>query len=179
VPTLVAMLRGINLGSHNRLSMADLKAVVESLGGEHVRTYVQSGNVVFDGPLAARAGAAGEISAALKKVNGLEVEVVTRSAAELAAMVATPRFPDVEPQARHVTFLDRQPAAERLTSIDAARFAPDEFEVAGRDVYLHLPDGYGRSKLSNAFFEKRLGVVATTRNWRTVTALAELSAKNG
>jgi uncharacterized protein (DUF1697 family) len=176
VPTLVAMLRGINLGSHNRLSMADLRAVVESLGGERVRTYVQSGNVVFDGPLARRAGAAGEISAGLKKVNGLEVEVVTRTAAELATMTSKPRFPDADPQTRHVTFLDRQPDGERVASIDTQRFAPDVFEIVGRDIYLHLPDGYGRSKLSNAFFEKRLGVVATTRNWRTVTALAELAA---
>lgn len=179
MPALVAMLRGINLGSHNRLSMRDLSDVVESLGGEHVRTYVQSGNVVFDGPLAKRRDAGAAIAAALHRANGLTVEVITRSATELAAMAAEPRFADADPATLHVTFLDAAPEAERATSIDPEPFAPDAFLLDGRDVYLHCPNGYGRSKLSNAFFERRFGVAATTRNWRTVTALAELSARSG
>jgi uncharacterized protein (DUF1697 family) len=178
MPTLVAMLRGINVGSHNRLSMADLGGVVESAGGEHVRTYVQSGNVVFDGRLAARSDAAAVIAAALQRTNGLTVEVITRSASELAKLAATPRFAEADLASLHVTFLDRAPDAERVAAIDRARFEPDVFEVVGREVHLHCPNGYGRSKLSNAFFEKRLGVAATTRNWKTVTALAEMSARD-
>ena len=75
----------------------------------------------------------------------------------------------------HVTFLVDKPAAAKVAAIDASKFAPDEFEVIGREVHLHCPDGYGRSKLNNAFFEKKLAQRGTTRNWRTVTTLAEMT----
>ncbi|MBA2570889.1 MAG: DUF1697 domain-containing protein, partial [Chloroflexi bacterium] len=177
MPTLVAMIRGINLGRINRLSMGDLARVIQELGGEHSRTYLQSGNVVFDGPLGARPDAAAAIAGGIREANRLTVDVITRRADELRAIAAMSPFPNAQPAALHVTFLSETPDADRVAAIDRQRFAPDALEVAGREIYLHCPNGYGTSKLSNAFFQKRFGVVATTRNLKTVQALAELASE--
>jgi uncharacterized protein (DUF1697 family) len=156
--------------------MADLRRLLERSGAEDVETYVQSGNAVLES-----AAAADEleqlIAAALAAELGLTVHVLVRSAAELAQIVRANPFAPEEPDPRklHVTFLAEAPDAERIAALPPGD-GPDRLNVAGREIYLHTPDGYGRSKLSNAFFERKLAVVGTTRNWRTVTALAELAA---
>jgi uncharacterized protein (DUF1697 family) len=172
----VALLRAVNLGSRNKVSMADLRALFAALGFEDVSTYVQSGNVVFRGRGTA-ASATAAIEDRLRGQLALDVRVLVRTGAQLAKLVDANPFaaPDVDPASLHVTFLADKPAAARVRGLDPARSEPDEFRVAGRDVYLRCPNGYGRSKLTNAYFEKGLGVAATTRNWRTVTKLAELA----
>jgi uncharacterized protein (DUF1697 family) len=172
-----ALLRGINLGSHNRIAMADLRALVEGLGGADVRTYVQSGNAVFRSKRAAGKLAAA-LETAIRDELGLDVAVVIRSERQLRDFVAGNPFArsKVEPKTLYATFLAARPAPERVRRLAEQEFAPERFEVAGEDVYLFFPDGYRRVKLSNATLERQLGVVATTRNWRTVTALAELAA---
>jgi uncharacterized protein (DUF1697 family) len=175
--TYVALLRGINLGSRNRVSMPELRTLFEALGAEDVSTYVQSGNVVFRS--SERAGEL-EKSAAkrIAKDLGVDVTVLVRSGKQLAKLVSGNPFttPKRDPKTLHVTFLAETPPAARVRELDPAVASPDEFRVVGQDVYLLCPNGYGRSKLSNAFFEKRLGVAATTRNWKSVTALAELAS---
>ncbi len=171
----VALVRGVNLGARNRLAMADLRRVVEDVGGRDVQTYVQSGNAVFRSS-AGRAKLERELASGLGGL-GLECPVIVRTARQLGALAAGNPFarPRRDPLTLHVTFLAAKPARERMRRLAAGDFAPDELHVAGTDVYLHCPNGYGRSTLSNAFLERQLGVPATTRNWRTVTALAELS----
>src|SRR5918992_1101245 len=170
----VALLRGVNLGARNKVSMADLKELFVDLGAEDVETYVQSGNVLFRS-----AGARDELVRAVEneidKRLGLRVTVLLRTDAELAKLVADNPFGEDEPDPvkLHVTFLAERPDRARVVALDEEQFAPDRFRVTPDAVYLHCPNGYGRSKLSNAFFEKQLGVAATTRNWRTVTTLAE------
>jgi len=173
----VALLRGINLGARNKIVMADLRELFEGLEAEDVTTYVQSGNVVFRSR-AARAQLAGQIERQIAQDLDLEIRVLLRTNAELTKLVAGSPFAKAEsdPLKLHVTFLGATPAAARVRALDETAFAPDRFRVAGAHVYLHTPNGYGRSKLSNAYFEKQLGVAATTRNWKTVTALADLAA---
>jgi uncharacterized protein (DUF1697 family) len=173
----VALLRGINLGARNKIAMADLRTLFEALGAEDVTTYVQSGNVVFR-TRTARAQLAGQIEQRIARELGLEIRVLLRTSAELAKLAAGNPFAKAQsdPLKLHVTFLADKPAASRVRALDTTAFEPDTFRITGRDVYLHTPNGYGRSKLSNAYFEKQLGVAATTRNWKTVTKLAELSA---
>lgn len=173
----VALLRGINLGARNKIAMADLRELFENLGAEDVTTYVQSGNVVFRARTA-RAQLAGQIERRIARDLSLEIRVLVRTSPELAKLAAGNPFAQTQsdPLKLHVTFLAETPAAARVRALDATAFEPDEFRVAGREVYLHTPNGYGRSKLSNAYFEKQLGVAATTRNWKTVTKLAELAA---
>jgi uncharacterized protein (DUF1697 family) len=169
-----ALLRGINLGSRNKIAMADLRDLFERLGAEDVSTYVQSGNVVFASSVP-QAGLARAIEQRIAADLGLEIAVLLRTRAQLAKLLRANPFAGEGDSALHVTFLAETPARARVRALDPARSEPDEFRVAGREVYLYCPKGYGVSKLSNAWFEKQLGVAATTRNWRTVTKLAELT----
>ena len=174
--TYVALLRGINLGGHNKVSMPDLRALFGSLGDEDAATYLRSGNVIFKG-----AGGPGKLIEAIEKRIrrdlGLNVTVLLRTRPQLAKVVAgNPFASDGEGSTKlHVTVLAKKPDRAHVSKLDPERAEPDEFRVVGREIYLHCPNGYGRSKLTNAYFEKELGVAATTRNWRTVTKLAELA----
>ena len=169
----VALLRGINVGRHRRISMADLRRVLENAGLDDVSTYLQSGNVLFMGK-GPEARLASTLEQAIREELAPGVSVILRSKTELARIASTNPFERHDPAKLHVTFLDTRPTAARARTLDPELAAPDEFRLRGRELYLHYPKGYGRSKLTNAYFEKQLRVVATTRNWRTVTTLAEL-----
>jgi uncharacterized protein (DUF1697 family) len=177
VTTYVALLRGVNVGGAAKIRMHDLRALIESLGYDNVTTYVQSGNVVFTTPSRSAATVAKAVKAAITRDTGLTAEVLVRTARELGGVVAgNPLVArDVDATKLHVTFLQSAPLAVKVRALDPTIAAPDRFEVVRREVYLHCPNGYGRTKLDNTFFEKRLGVVATTRSWKTVRALADLT----
>jgi uncharacterized protein (DUF1697 family) len=178
VPVYAALLRGINVGRNKRLGMAELRALMEGLGHASVRTHLQSGNVVFESPKRSARPLEGAIEKAIAEELGLDVTVMVRRSDELAAVVDRSPYGDRtdDPKKVHVAFLSQAPKAAAVNAFDAREFAPDELEVAGREVYLLYPNGYARSKLTNAVLEKQLGVRATSRNWRTVKALAELTA---
>jgi uncharacterized protein (DUF1697 family) len=175
--TWVALLRGVNLGARNKIAMPRLRELFEELGSDDVATYVQSGNVVFRSA-ARRDELAKTIGSEIRSRFGLEITVVLHTKSQLRAIVAGNTFAhdQQDPTKLHVTFLAEPPRRDRAAALRMKQFEPDEFRVTRQAVYLHCPQGYGRSKLSNAFFEQELGVAATTRNWRTVTALAELAA---
>lgn len=173
----VALLRAVNLGSRNKVSMPDLRSVFVALGGEDVKTYVQSGNVVFRSKADDPGKLTRVVEKQLRSELSLDVRVLLRTQAELASLLAANPFAarQRDPTKLHVTFLLDAVEKARGRKVEATQLEPDEFRIVGREVYLHCPEGYGRSKLSNAYFEKELGVAATTRNWRTVTKLAELA----
>jgi len=195
VAVYVALLRSVNVGGRNRVAMADLRTLVEKAGYEVKATYLQSGNVVLAG-----SGSEDSIARSLEAqlaTLGLSVPVVVRTRSRLAAVVrAMPFGPEPEgdppeagvadavgtglhdPKTWHVTFLSREPEQAAVDDLDdrSAQFGDDRFEVVGQEVYLSCPGGYGETKLTNAYLERRLGSTATTRNWRTVTALAALAA---
>lgn len=154
--------------------MADLRALVAGLGAEAVGTYLQSGNVVFRSATARTELRAG-IERALADELGLEVAVLLRTPAELERIAAGNPFAGVGRKELHVAFLSAEPDPELVEALGPRPFPPDELRVAGEEAYLRYPKGLGRSKLSNAFLEKALGVRATTRNWNTVTRLAQLA----
>ena len=174
--THVALLRGINVGGKNRLRMADLVDVFEEVGCTEVRTYIQSGNVIFvaDKSLARRVAA--EVASRLDGEHGLEVPVITRTAAELErVLVDNPYLAgDTDEAHLHVAFLSARPAQSRIAKLDPERSPPDTFEVVGREIYLHCPKGVARSKLTNAWFDSGLATTSTMRNWKTVRKLVEL-----
>lgn len=171
----VALLRGINLGARNKVAAADLRRVFVEQGYADAVTYLQTGNVVFS---AAAEPSADELARRIADELGVDVPVLLRTGPELAAAVAANPFSGREDDLTKllVTFLDRVPAADRTGGLVAPAGESGQFAVVGRDVFLHCPDGYGRSKLNNAFLERKLGVTGTTRNWRTMLKLAELSA---
>ena len=175
--TCIALLRGINVGGHNRLPMRQLIALVEAIGGREVRTYIQSGNVVFAASKAVARRAATDLSSALARDAGITSSVVLRSREELRRIVAdNPYLRAGHPEKElHVGFLASEPSTAALATLDYQRSPPDEFTVVGREIYVRCPNGVARSKLSNAYFDARLETTSTVRNWRTTLKLLELA----
>jgi uncharacterized protein (DUF1697 family) len=179
MPRYAALLRGINVGSTKRIAMADLRGVFAAIGVENVQTYVQSGNVAFDSPSRSSAELARSIRDRIRADLGHDVPILIRTHAQLAKVAATRPFAGAPDEQLYVTFLAERPDAARVGAFSAAGLEPDEFEVRGTEVYLHFPNGLGRSKIGNETFERNLGVAATTRNWRTVVAMRDLTAGSG
>ncbi len=175
--SFVALLRSINVGGRNKIAMADLRDLVASLGYGDVTTYLQSGNVTFTGS-GSSARVASRIEQAIEASLGLTVPVIARSSSEWRRVVEGNPYADrgFDPKTVHVTFLGRRPDKKKVAELCdlAGQFGDDELEVAGAEVYLHCPGGYGETKLHNAYLERRLETTATTRNWRTVGALTEM-----
>jgi uncharacterized protein (DUF1697 family) len=174
--TYIALLRGVNVGG-NQLKMDRLRVIFASLGFSNARTYLQSGNAVFD----AKDSQSNVEKALERKLAGetrLPVRVLVRSAAELKRLIAKNPFLKnnaIDRSQLHVTFLAESPKPEALKRLAALDAGQDEFRAAGTEIYLHCPTGYGRSKLSNNQLERLLSLTATTRNWNTVNTLAEMA----
>jgi len=177
----IALLRGINVGGRNRLPMAELRELFERAGCLEVRTYIQSGNVVLaTGDGTARAELAERLAAAVEAAKGFRPAVVLLTLDELAAAMEGNPFPKAtaEPNRLHLWFLADEPDDVDFDALDSLRTPSERFELSGRILYLHAPDGIGRSKLA-ARVERALGVEATARNWRTVDTLHEMAAESG
>ena len=176
--TYISLLRAINVGGQNRISMTDLKAVHESLEMARVETYVQSGNVVFQGAAAHGAALESLIETRIHDWLGLEVPVLVRTPQELQQLVDRHPFtPEqlADPTRVAVIFLRAAPDGQLLTRLAAPDVSGDRFYPAGRAIYLFCPNGFGRTRLTNTFFETKLKVTATSRNWKTVNALLDMA----
>jgi uncharacterized protein (DUF1697 family) len=173
----VALLRAVNVGSYGRMSMKDLQGWLADVGGTDITTYVQSGNVVFNADSSSPAGVAEALENRIAEACGLDVDVLVRTAKEIKKVATNNPFfkPGSDPRTLHVTFLAEKPDRDEVGALSAPP-GPDQFHIAGREIYLYLPNGIGRTKLNNAFFGK-LRMPATTRNWNTVTKLVELSSE--
>ena len=180
MPTHVALLRGINLGPHKRVAMPALRTLVESLGHTDVATYIASGNVVFTAPAETNAALAGGLEKAIEAELGVVCRVVVLTSAELAEAVADNPYPDEpNPKLVHAFFLTAKASAEARTHVAqaqeraAAKGSRDEAAIVGRVLYLHTPDGFGRSELAAELSKggKRNPAEGTARNWATVTKL--------
>jgi uncharacterized protein (DUF1697 family) len=170
----LALLRGVNVGGKNRLSMAELVRVFADAGCVDVSTYIQSGNVLFRAPTATIAQLPDALSARIRTRFALDVPVILRSRTEFDDVVAANPFlaGGADPATLYVGFLGGRPTASRLATLDGDRSPPDEFRVVGREIHLRLPNGAARTKLTNAYFDRALATVSTFRNWRTVVELA-------
>lgn len=176
--TFISMLRGINLGAKNRIAMPALKNLYESLGLTNVVTYVQSGNVVFESAITDEAQLAASIAVEITRTLSLDIPVLVRDRACFARLVTgNPFLPQhaEDPTKLHITFLADVPSVELVNKLTVPPGCGDEFMLEERELYLFCPGGYGETKLSNSFFERKLKMVATTRNWKTVTALYEMA----
>jgi uncharacterized protein (DUF1697 family) len=172
----VILLRGINLGPNRRVPMAELRALLAEAGFQNVRTYVQSGNVVLDSD-----GSPAELEAQtatlISEKFGFAVPVVSRTAAELAAVVDHDPFGELvtEPKRYQVSFLDQPPSSGVIQALQDAVAEPEAVTVNGREIYAWHPEGVARSKLWNKLAGGSLGVTATARNWTTVCTLLEMA----
>jgi uncharacterized protein (DUF1697 family) len=177
--TFAALLRGINVGGKNKIAMSELKRSLSSLGLEDVVTYIQSGNVVFRSPAGDAAGLAGGVEHRIAEDFGVSITVLLRTPSELKAVARNNPFlkGKADLSKLHVVFLSGRPAAKAAAALDPERSPPDELSVRGREIYLHLPNGAGRSKLTIDYFERQLGVAASARNWNTLIKLIALTQR--
>jgi uncharacterized protein (DUF1697 family) len=176
--TYVSMLRGVNVGGAGKVKIGELKRLYESLGLEAVRTYIQSGNLVFRSPIRSAGALSSTLERGILDEFGLDVTVILRTGQELEKLVlrnpfvkATPR----ETDKMHVTFLSDLPKPQAVAALSLSPGGRDRYEISGKEIFLYCPDGYGRTKLNNNALETKLGVRATTRNWATVTRLLEMA----
>lgn len=174
-----ALLRGVNVGGHNRLPMSELRALLaEDLGFTEVRTYLRSGNAVFTAPQRPTAELAARLRRATAERFGLDVGCLVLGRGELREVVARCPFPadELDPARLLVVLLDGPAGAHPLAHADPADFAPEEFRLGRREIFAYCPGGMGRSRLGQALAAPAGDVTATVRNWRTVTRLLHLMA---
>ncbi len=174
----VALLRGINVGGGNKLLKGELVEIFAEAGCRDIRTYIQSGNVVFRAAPSHVDGLSARITDSIASSHGYQIPVVIRTGADLASVVSGNPFlaAGADPGKLHVGFLAEPPDPARVATLDPDRSPPDAFEARGNEVYLHFPAGVARSKLDNAYFDRTLGTVCTIRNWRTVCRLHEMAS---
>jgi uncharacterized protein (DUF1697 family) len=172
------MLRGVNLGAHNRIKMDALRALCESLKLEDPRTYVQSGNVIFRTKEKNTASLAKKIQTAIEREFGCCPEVILRTSDELRKAITANPFAarrDVEPSKLLVTFLAGDPGPEAQATLRKLKAHPEELHLQGRELYIYFPDGVGKSKLPWSSVEKLLKTTGTARNWNSVTKMLEIA----
>lgn len=175
--TIISILRGINVGGKNKIPMVELKALYEKAGFKNVTTYIQSGNVVFTTRKEKIEDIPGKIQQFIFKKYGFQVPVIICTVDEMQSVIDTnPMLKDKskDMEKLHVTFLSVLAQKEHLDKIKTYQYLPDEYTIVDKEVFIYCPNGYGNTKLSNTFFENKLKVTATTRNWRTVNELLRI-----
>lgn len=173
--TIIALLRGINVGGSNRLPMRDLVANLQALGLQNVQTYIQSGNVVFQTERTDLPALAQEMSAAIETGHGFRPQMMLLRLVELATAVSRNPFPEAQDDHKtlHFYFLESVPPTPDLALLESLKREREQFQLIDKVFYLHAPDGIGRSRLAEKV-EKALGVATTARNWRTVSKMVEM-----
>jgi uncharacterized protein (DUF1697 family) len=173
--TYLALLRGINLAGKNALPMKELARMFGDSGCTEVRTFIQSGNVIFK----AQSGAqkiTEVIKGNIENRFGYRIPIILRTSEQLRKTIRDNPFlaAGVDEKALHVYFLASSPDASAIAGLDPARSAPDAFHALGNEIYLCLPNGMARTKLTNAYFDSKLSTICTARNWATVLKLAAM-----
>ena len=174
----VAILRGINVSEKNRVKMAGLKAVLTEGGFQHVETYIQSGNLAIETREKNQEEIAVSITRIIEEEFGHQVPVIVLNKDELEGIFTGNPFIQtcgLDESKLYVTFLEKEPEADKVQAVTDFRSSPDEIIKGPRAFYLHCPAGYSRTKVNNNFFERKLNMIATTRNWKTLKKLIEMA----
>lgn len=176
--TYIAILRGINVSGKNKIRMKDLAAMLNKLGLQNIRTYIQSGNILFEHEEKPERHFEALINSAIRDEYGYGIPVIVMSREYLRKVVDDNPFlkrEDVDPNTLHVTFLSEYPEKAGTYLPLEVKYPPDEMLPGDKAFYILCPKGYGRTKFNNDFFEKRTKVAATTRNWKTCNKLLDLA----
>jgi uncharacterized protein (DUF1697 family) len=173
--THLALFRGINVGGKNMLPMKDLAAIFAAARAEDVRTFIQSGNVLFNAEPKNAPDISGRVLATVKKRFGIEPPIVLRTSAQMRGVVkGNPYLDEPESERLYVMFLADRPKAASVKGLDPNRSPSDRYTVVGTEIFMHLATGAAKTKLTNAYFDSKLATISTSRNWRTTTKLLEL-----
>ncbi len=176
MPTYISFLRGINVGGHKKVVMSDLRQLYENAGFTKILTYIQSGNVVFDSSEDNRKVLKDQIETAIVVQYGFAAQVILKTKAELDALLATCPYKNDDVSKIYFTLLSDQPDEAKIAIAKTIQHPPERFSLEGDVIVLYCENGYGKTKLTNTFFESKLKLAATTRNWNTISELARLSA---
>jgi uncharacterized protein (DUF1697 family) len=170
------MLRGVNVGGSKKIEMEKLRRLFESIGHSNVRSYIQSGNVIFDAESEDIHELQTLLETNMNKTFGFETKAILRTMKQIKTTIRENPFAKKDEHFLHVIFLQQNPKKDYvLEDIEKMKSGEEDFHISSREVYLYLPYGAGRTKLNNTLFEKKLGVFATTRNWNTVNAFLTLT----
>jgi uncharacterized protein (DUF1697 family) len=173
----ILLLRGINVGGHRKIKMADLKALLQTLGYAEVQTYIQSGNIILQTE-ESTTEVAQKVKDAITKDYGFELPTMAISIEEWAEVIEAMPFKEVEEEKfLHLTYLAEKPEQEVFQNIKVPLKGEEAYQLIDKTIYLYCPNGYGRTKMTNDFWEKQLKVAATTRNWKTSKKLLEMGVK--
>jgi uncharacterized protein (DUF1697 family) len=178
--TRIALLRSVNVLGKNMIKMPELVRAFEKAGFKNVRTYIQSGNILFETKEESAVVLSAKIRELISKKFGLTIQVVVLAPQELAEIIALNPFvkkAGIDLTKQHVTFLDRDIDPGKAEKLISYHYPPDEIIIGNRAVYVHCPDGYSRTKYHNNFIEKKLAANATSRNWNTCLKLLEMSGE--
>lgn len=173
--TFVSFLKGINVGGHKKIKMEDLKKCFEDQQFFNVTTYIQSGNIVFNSKSSNTENITKQIKSGILSKFGFDVEVILRNSEELKKIIAAYPFPDTEGNRSFVTLLSHIPKEIPSEAIEKVKLPSESYVIIDKEVFFYCPEGYGKTKLSNDFWEKKLKVTATSRNLNTMKYLSDLS----
>jgi len=174
MPIIISMLRGVNVGGHNKIKMDALRALYESLKFTGCQTFIQSGNVIFKTKERNLAKLSSQIQTAIERSFGFRPDVILRTSAELRDVIARNPFAKrrgIEPGKLIVAFLAGAPAAQARDNILKLKTDPEELRIDGSELYIYYPNGMGRSKLAWSLIERTLKISGTCRNWNSVTKM--------
>jgi uncharacterized protein (DUF1697 family) len=177
--TYIALLRGINVSGKNKIDMGELKAAFESLGFHQVKSYIQSGNVIFNSAITDKSVLKAMIQEKIGSVFGFPITAILRTLNEILLITKCKPLPinkEMDIKKLYVTFLSDIPIEPVINPVEENHKRQDEFIILNQEVFIYCPNGYRRTKFSNDYFEKKLGVLATTRNWRTVIHLVDIAS---
>lgn len=177
--TVIALLRAINMAGHNSVKTKDLSDMFSESGYPEAKIFIQSGNVIFRSNENKKKLNL-KIEEAIKEKFSFNVDVILRSIPEIKDLILRNPYLEEEkfnPSRMGVVFLKEMPSKESLSKLDDINFPPDKFSIDGQEIFLFCPDGFGRSKLSTNFFERKLGIPGTARNWKTINSILDLAEK--
>ena len=175
----ISLLRGINVSGRKKIKMPALRALYESLGWQNVASYLQSGNLLFDCEEVDAGILVTQIQSLIKDHYNFDVPVIMRTPADIRRIIENNPFlaQGEEITKLYVTFLGEPPTAEQLDALEMPANISDEMSVGEQELFIFCPDGYARTKLNNNFFERKLKMPATTRNWRTINKIFQIATK--
>jgi uncharacterized protein (DUF1697 family) len=173
----IALLRGINVSGQKKIKMTDLISYCEELKFKNIKTYIQSGNVIFDMDNSNPEDAAERIEKKISEKYNFNVSVIVKTRRELINVIDKNPFSDKNTDRVYIIFLFEKPSASNIERLKKFDYSPEEFVIKGDIIYFYSPHGYGKAKMNNNFFENKLKVKTTTRNWKTVSKLAEMTGE--
>jgi uncharacterized protein (DUF1697 family) len=179
--TIISLLRGVNMAGHNKIKMTDLLSLFMEIGFKNAETFIQSGNIVFNDPESlSDAELTVKIEEAIRRKFKYNIPVINRTPEELRAILSLNPFAGEEnfnPEKLAVIFLYEKPSELQIEKVNGINYPPDKFVIAGKEIYIYCPNGFGKSKVYTGFFENKMKATGTGRNWNTINALIKIAEK--